>query len=411
MERFKIIVSHPGTQHSRQVALAFQEVGFLTKYFTSISYKKELFPYNLVNLIPSGLKNRVLGNLQKRHFDFLDYTLVCQNPWYEFSAFILRKILNNPTRNQELTFWVDRRFDSWVAKCLRNMEFDIFIGYEDASLESFKVCKERGKKCILDLAASHWLYKEKIIREESSSKIFEINLNSNTYKKLKTRKNEEIKLADSILVPSTYLRITLVCGGVNEDKISLVPYGVDLKKFSLKEEYNQNKKFKLLYVGGISPLKGVSYLLEAHRLIGIKDIELILIGGLNYRSILKTKEGVVKHINYVPNNNLTTYYQNADVFILPSLDDGFGLVVLEAMACGTPVIVSENTGAKDVVRNGINGFVIPARSVEAIKDKILFFYNNRDKVKEMGLNARKQAEQYSWENYRENIRKVVLEYK
>ena len=106
---------------------------------------------------------------------------------------------------------------------------------------------------------------------------------------------------------------------------------------------------------------------------------------------------------------MVSYYQNADVFVFPSLNDAFALVILQAMACGTPVIISENVGAADVVRNGADGFIVPTRNVGALKGKILFFYNNREKVEEMGRNARAQAEKYSWERYRECIRNVALE--
>ena len=83
--------------------------------------------------------------------------------------------------------------------------------------------------------------------------------------------------------------------------------------------------------------------------------------------------------------------------------------MIEAMGCGTPVIVSENTGAKETVSDGVNGFVIPVEDIAALKQKILFFYNNRDKLESFGKNARKRAENYTWENYRKRIREVISE--
>jgi glycosyltransferase involved in cell wall biosynthesis len=94
---------------------------------------------------------------------------------------------------------------------------------------------------------------------------------------------------------------------------------------------------------------------------------------------------------------LSRYYSNSSVFVLPSLADSFALVVLEAMACGVPVIVTENTGSKEVFRDGVDGFVVPIRDVEAIKEKILFLYENRDVCQAMGEAARQRASEVTWD--------------
>ena len=95
------------------------------------------------------------------------------------------------------------------------------------------------------------------------------------------------------------------------------------------------------------------------------------------------------------------FYSQASVFVLPSVEEGSALVSYEAMACGRPIIVTQNVGS--VARDGIDGFVIPIRNVDALKEKILFFYEHPDKITEMGVNARKRAEQFSWQSYGENI--------
>ncbi len=89
-------------------------------------------------------------------------------------------------------------------------------------------------------------------------------------------------------------------------------------------------------------------------------------------------------------------YRSSTIFVLPSLEDGWGVVVSEAMACGLPVIVTEHTGAKDIVDEGINGFIIPSRDVAAIKEKIILLYNDkklREKMSEASLNKRQFLDQ------------------
>ena len=114
--------------------------------------------------------------------------------------------------------------------------------------------------------------------------------------------------------------------------------------------------------------------------------------------ILKRYQGVFKHIPSLPKIELAKYYSNSSVFVLPSLADSFALVVLEAMACGVPVIVTEHTGSKEVLREGVDGFIVPIRDVESIKEKILFLYENRDVCQQMGDAASQRAQEVTGDN-------------
>jgi glycosyltransferase involved in cell wall biosynthesis len=103
-----------------------------------------------------------------------------------------------------------------------------------------------------------------------------------------------------------------------------------------------------------------------------------------------------------------SFFKSADLFVLPSVQDGFGMVVLEAMACGVPVIVTENVGAKDFVKNGVNGLLIEPLSEEEISNAIFLFYENRDLSFQMGREARKQALQIKWEKYQKQLLEVLF---
>jgi len=104
---------------------------------------------------------------------------------------------------------------------------------------------------------------------------------------------------------------------------------------------------------------------------------------------------------------LPPIYSRADVFVLPSLVEGFPLTALEAMACGLPVIVSEHTFAADVVREGIDGFITPIRDDQAIADRLRFLYEHPDRRELMATAARQRAEQFSWQRYGERILTVL----
>ena len=404
MQKHKVIISHPEKQHSYQTAFALQEGELLCKYFTSIWYNPKIFLYKLVNVLPSVLRKVVTKELKKRYFEQIDSKLVVQYPWFDLIGVLLRRIFKSTKVSEVLIHWVNRNFDKWVAGKLKKMDFDLFIGYEGTSLESFKACKNKNIKCILELAAPHFTQQEKPRLEKSI-----LYNEADFLQKKNSIKKTELEIADLILVPSFYSMSSLINAGISESKIRHCPYGVDLQQFDQKKYYRKGGKFILLFVGAIIPRKGLKYLLESYSQLTLSDSELFLVGSMPAGGeIFNQYKGLFKHVPFLLHEELVSYYQNADVFVFPSLDDAFPLAVLEAMASGTPVIISENTGTKDVVRNGIDGFIIPVRNVDALKEKILFFYNNREKVEEMGRNARTQAEKYSWEKYRESIRIQVL---
>jgi glycosyltransferase involved in cell wall biosynthesis len=140
----------------------------------------------------------------------------------------------------------------------------------------------------------------------------------------------------------------------------------------------------------------------------LPDAELWLVGGVNLQEIKpflsKYESNRIILKGHQPQNQLKWFYSQCSVFCLVSVEDGFGMVISQAMACGLPVIHTTNTGGGDIVRDGIDGFCIPIRDVEAIKEKILFFYENPDKQAEMGQNALSQAQNtLSWDDYGSKI--------
>jgi glycosyltransferase involved in cell wall biosynthesis len=115
----------------------------------------------------------------------------------------------------------------------------------------------------------------------------------------------------------------------------------------------------------------------------------------------------VRHVPHVPRWELPALYRTADVFVLPSLVEGFGLVALEAMACGVPVVISANTFATDVVTDGVDGYVIPIRDAEAIAERLQYIHKYRAEGDRVGQAARRRAEQFSWERYGDLIASIV----
>lgn len=222
-----------------------------------------------------------------------------------------------------------------------------------------------------------------------------------------TRILEEIEMADRLVVASNFLKRSYVENGYPAEAIDVLPYGVDLSRFSAVPKLNaEQDKFRVICVAGISVRKGIIDLLDAWKIFGPAKGELILIGRISSEmvDILKPYEPYFKHIPFVPNHELKNYLSASTVFVLPSLEDGFGLVCSEAMACGLPVIATHNTGAAELIEDEINGYVVPIRSPQIIADKLEMLYRDREKAHVMGCNAAdKVRSMHDWAGYAEKL--------
>jgi len=216
----------------------------------------------------------------------------------------------------------------------------------------------------------------------------------------------EFDTADYVIVNSSYVRDTFIANGFDAEKLIMLSQGVDLSLF--RPVGKQDNVFRVLTVGLLSLQKGTHYLLKAFHELGFPNSELMLVGRPrpDIVPIFARYEGTFTHIPGVPHEQLYHTYSNASVFALVSINDGFASVVIEAMACGVPVIVSENVGARDIIREGIDGFVIPIRDVEAMKDRLTKLYENPCLCKQMGQAARLRAQEFSSDRYGDRLLEV-----
>jgi glycosyltransferase involved in cell wall biosynthesis len=207
-------------------------------------------------------------------------------------------------------------------------------------------------------------------------------------------------LADLCVVASTYTRKTLVENGVAPGRIRIIPYGVDLGFFYAAQ--SARNKFRVLFAGQIARQKGLHYLLQAWRNLKLPDSELRIVGKVSSynRSFVREYGSEAMFLGALNQEQLRREYQQADLLCLPSLSDGFAHVVLEAMACGTPALVSENCGASDLISQGQNGFVIPVADLDALGDKLEWAAHHGDELSAMRFAARNTAERYPWSRFR-----------
>lgn len=217
---------------------------------------------------------------------------------------------------------------------------------------------------------------------------------------------ESILESKYIFAQSEYCKSTYVMAGAREENVFVINPGIDINKFT--PEKKSDDIFRVLAVGQYGILKGFQYLLKVWSELDIKNGELVILGN----STEEMKEIVKRYkkfnnIKFVSFANPLKFYHEATLLVHPSVAaEGSARVIKEAMACGLPIICTENSGS--IVRDGMDGFVIPIQDLEAIKEKILYFYDNPDRVSEMGRQARINMEKNgTWENFSRKLAETI----
>jgi len=376
--------------HYSHTALALQRTGHLKRYVTGFILTDPTLK-NFTNIFPWKIQQKLLGS--GRYNKNLNSDLITSLWYVELFRKILasvpitkgyyEKLISNTLFSLASSFYLD--------KC------DILHFVSSQGAFSLRKAKKNGAIIIVDERGAHPTHRKKLLQEEH----LRFGHSIVTEEFFENIRNHEYELADFIFVPSYYASKTFVEMGIDENKLFAIPYGVDTNTFV--QIPKADKVFRVLYVGRISLGKGVHYLLQAWDQLKLKNSQLVLIGMVEetFRHIFKKFSGIFEHLPSVPHKELYEFYSNSSVFVLPSLSEGFGLVTYEAMACGLPVILTKNCGA--VVRDEKDGFVIPIRDVDALKEKIFLFYESENLRKQMGNSAKTYVKNYTWERYGERV--------
>jgi glycosyltransferase involved in cell wall biosynthesis len=366
------IVSVGAKFHAQYTAEALNKEGMLYKFFVGKKINSKIIPKDKIkiNILPSGI------------------------------GYILRNI---PLFGGKIPYNIisDTLFDmiSKLSKVPNNIDF--FIGFNNYSLFQMRKLKKKGIKIILEQRIAHVNTELEIYKREFG------HIPSNLSQLMVKRKLNEYECADYILVPSKFVWDSMINNGVPEKKLIKVPYGYNSELF-----YNQGhvkdklkKSFRLLFVGQIGFRKGLRYILKAVK--NLKDqgfnLDLILVGNIDrdFQEFLNKYHGYFEYINFIPQEELLDLYNNSDVFIFPSLCEGSALVTYEAMACGLPLIVTENAGT--IVTHSHDGLVVEPSNSDVIEEAILTLLENSSELLRMSKNALITSKTYSWSNYSQRL--------
>ncbi len=258
-------------------------------------------------------------------------------------------------------------FDDWTLR--RIPPCDAFIAISGAGLKTGLAVQQRGGRFICDRGSSHQRYQEQIVTSEYRRWGVDLPVSEDR----DTVREEKIyEVADLITVPSGFSAHSFVEMGVPEEKLRTLPYGVRLERFRPSGE-PPSDRFEVLFAGSVGLRKGIPYLLEAFSRLRHPAKRLRIAGSMqpDIKDVLqRLPMEDVELLGSIPQDRLIDLMSTSHVLVLPSIEDGFGLVMGQAMACGCPVIASTNTGAGDLYTDGVEGFIVPIRDPESLADRM-----------------------------------------
>jgi glycosyltransferase involved in cell wall biosynthesis len=394
----KVLLAHPGTQYSYHLAEQLHRLGLLYRFQTCFTIPRDGILNSLYKLMPAGSRQKFTTRIINLPAD-----KVRSNPMLELKSFLALKRGESP---ESVFYRRNKAFQEGITD-EDIMNSDIVIGFDTSSWTLAERCKKLNRCFILDVSIGHPVSKEKVYRNlfalypEWKEQIQPKN------DLLIVLENKEIELADTIVVPSQFVRNTYIDNGVNRAKIFVNPFGTDVQSFTLAPR--QNEKPSFLFFGGLTARKGLPFLLKVWDTFIKKHPEctLILAGYGTLPEGYVLPEGV-KNIGLVLPSDRQKVFDMADVFVFPSFFEGLAQVQIEASACGLPVIGSTQSGAEDLVEDSKSGFIINPGNDKDLFAAMEYFVTNPNRIKIMGSRSRDIAvEKFTWDAYGERWNYII----
>ena len=301
-----------------------------------------------------------------------------------------------------LMYWVKNRFDAAVAKQLIKCPVDAVVGMWGSCSQTFEAVDRDCIKVLNFVNSRPRCHNEYLFRyadlRRGNGEVLSAAVERNVEK--------EMRLADIILVPSVFIAEQM---RDYANKVVMQPYGVDLKQFSPGPS-DSRFRCNVLTVGQIAYRKGFTTLIEVAR--HLPDYTFHAVGPIVVPSLLKALPSNLKYAGLVMHQEVAAVMRSADVFVLPSFEDAFPLVTLEAMASGTPVIISDHAGTSEVVEEGATGHVFEAGNVGQLASCITQIVENPSVRERMSQSARAAVvASHSWDDYSSAVLDAILKFK
>lgn len=407
-----VLIHHPtGNANVRAAVAGLLQADMLAEFYTSIA------------TFPGGTLHRLsawspLAELNRRRFDGSLQTKTQMWPWREIGRIVASKTgLTSLIKHESGFFSVDSVYhslDRHVAAGLSQAAGQgtmAVYAYEDGAAASFRRAKQLGWQCFYDLPIGYWRAARRLLepeRERWPEWVSTLGGFQDSAAKL-ARKDEELRLADRILVASQFTASTLRDFPGILAPIEVIPYGfpavADTRQYA---GTGHGRPLKLLFVGGLSQRKGIADLFAAVEALR-PHVELTVVGRKTTNDCPALDAALNRHrwIPSLPHAAILDLMREHDVLVFPSLFEGFGLVITEAMSQGTPVITTERTAGPDLITHGHNGWLIEAGSTPALQAAIEELLHRPAAVAKAGQAARETARHRPWAVYSQELARAL----
>ncbi|HLX43920.1 MAG TPA: glycosyltransferase family 4 protein [Bryobacteraceae bacterium] len=405
----KVVVVHRGARDNYQVARGLHDGGMLEALVTDLYWPAEQSWAGAFERIAPA---RVSGALRARYAETLPASSVVSCRTSGLSSLAISKVKSLPFDWQRDSMrWCDRQLGTHAGK-LATARDAALLSYSYYGHSAFSSYSGKHPRILFQLHP-HPARVRTILRRErmehpecasSLDKEWELALPEEDF----TRLAQEAQMAEHWLVASSFTKETLVETGIPGERIGVIPYGIDLQGFVPRKGKRNNAKLQLLFVGTIGQRKGIKYLIEAMEALPKDAVELTVCGrAVDDLALFKQSKAAIRIFPSISAQGLREMYQSSDIFVFPSLAEGFAQVLLEAMASGLAIISTTRTAARDLVRQGKEGLVIEPGDAAGLAGAIEHFLQRPDDVEAMGQAARRRAEYFTWDRFRTNVAEAV----
>ena len=393
-----------GNANVRAAAQALLEGGLLAEFWITLAWNPESW---LNRVLPAAL----LRQCQRRALSPALLACTRTRPWRELGRLVAGGLgWTRPLRHEAGMFSLDainRDLDGAFARRLRRLAARGGVtgvyAYEDIALATFSTAAELGLRRIYDLPSAHWReFAALIAVEEAERPEWAPTLIGNQDSAAKNAgKDEELRLATTIIVASDYTRRTLAAAPGVTAPIHVVPYGAP--PAAGERAWERGGPLRALSVGSLTQRKGLSFLFAAAAALP-REVALTVIGSRPVACpALDRALAAHRWLPSLPHGEVLAEMRRHEVLVLPSLHDGFGLVIAEAMSQGLVVITTSNTAGPDLISDGEDGFIVPIRDHAAIVERLALLVRDRARVEAMGRRAQARVAQLTWERYRAGV--------
>jgi glycosyltransferase involved in cell wall biosynthesis len=411
----KVFLGTTATNHHvHQIGLALYEANSLSRYMVPYADLPLAWPWSLGRKLVAKFAPRLDGIVQRRRPPGIPAALIKQRPAAELFRLAVAKAGLPETWADSIWAREEHAFSRGCGRVISREHPDIFLGVEHGALEALRVARQEGVLAGVIFTSLHHRFRERWLAPELEKFPELLDRTARTIRlrdsDREARRDEELRQADFVHANSVTTARALEEVGVPPDRIITVPLGAPPVLQENELRLGPPSVPVVIFVGNVAPHKGAHHLIDAwSRLTRPYGARLEFYGRqmLPAACLPPAGTGVIFH-GPTPHHEVREAMRQASVLVLPSLADGFGMVVMEAMSQGLPVICSSNVGASQMVREGENGFIIPPADPARLAERIAWCLDHPQELHAMGRNAVATAAGWTWGDFRrEFVRKLI----